>query len=68
MVGRFGCLSDPKGYVLDRFLGERQDTLPFMWGGWGGDAGEGRLDNSLTLLPCMLTGKTTKTNLQNKPK
>ena len=26
------------------------------------------LDNSLTLLPCMLTGKTTKINLQNRPK
>ena len=37
-------------------------------GGGGGGRGEGRLDNSLTLLPCMLTGKTTKTNLQNKPK
>ena len=35
--------------------------------GWGG-GGNGRLDNSLTLLPCMLTGKTTKTNLQNRPK
>ena len=34
----------------------------------GGGEGKGWLGNSLTLLPCMLTGKTTKTNLQNKPK
>ena len=42
--------------------GERQDTWPSMLGGGGG------VDNSLTLLPCMLLGTTTKTKLQNKPK
>ena len=61
VVGRFGCLSDPKGYVLGRF--QVKDKTPGRPSG-----GEGGLGNSLTLLPCMLTGKTTKTNLQNRPK
>ena len=63
---RFGCLSDPKGYVLGRF--QVKGKTPGRPCGRGGGGEGARLDNSLTLLPCMLTGKTTKTNLQNKPK
>ena len=65
-MGRFGCLSDANGYVLGRFQVKGKTPgrpCVCVWGGGGG-----RLDNSLTLLPCMLTGKTTKTNLQNRPK
>ena len=61
VVGRFGCLSDPKGYVLGRF--QMKGKTPGRPCG-----GRGELGNSLTILPCMLTGKTTKTNLQNIPK
>ena len=66
MVGRFGCLSDPKGYVLGRFQ-VKGKTPGRPCGGVGGGVGWGGLDNSLTLWPCMLQGKqqklTCKTNL-----
>ena len=55
MVGRFGCLDDPKGYVQGRF--QVKGKTP------GRPCGGGGVGNSLTLLPCMLTGKITKTNL-----
>ena len=58
VVGRFGCLSDPKGYVLGRFQVKGKNLAVHVGGG---------LDNSLTLWPCMLQGKqqklTCKTNL-----
>ena len=64
MVGRFGCLSDPKGYVLGRFQVKGKNLAVHVGGGGGV---EGGLDNSLTLWPCMLQGKqqklTCKTNL-----
>ena len=57
MAGRFGCLSDPEGYVLGTI--QVKGKTPGRPCG-----GKGVLGNSLTLLPCMLTGKTTKTNLK----
>ena len=50
VVGRFGCLSDPKGYVLGRFKVKGKTPGRPCGGGGGGGGGEGRLDNSLTLL------------------
>ena len=46
MVGRFGYLSDPGGYVLGRFqVKGKTPGRPFR-GGWGGGGG---LGNSLTI-------------------
>ena len=48
MVGRFGCLSDPKGYVLGRFQVKGKTPGRPCRGG-GGGVGEGGLGNSLTI-------------------
>ena len=63
MVGRFGCLSDPKGYVLGRFQ-VKGKNLAVHVGGEGG----GWVRQFTYTMAVHAAGKTTKTDLQNKPK
>ena len=61
VVGRFGCLSDPKGYVLGRFqVKGKTPGRPYQGGGGVGVVRQ--------FTYTIGTGKTTKTNLQNRPK
>ena len=63
MVGRFGCLSDPKGYVLGRF--QVKGKTPGRPCGGGGGGGVRQFTYTMAV---HAAGKTTKTDLQNKPK
>ena len=64
MVGSFGYLSDPGGYVLGRFQVKGKTPGRPCGGAWA----EGAVRQFTYTMAVHAAGKTTKTNLQNKPK